>query len=1074
MKVNMPVTDIEREMKADSILVSKTDLKGHINYCNADFIEISGYDEAELMGRNHNLVRHPDMPSQAFKDLWETLKAGRTWTGVVKNRCKNGDFYWVKANVTPLKENGNVSGYMSVRSKPSRNEISNAEKLYEKINRGEASLEPARWQKLNIFNRLGLGKKLGAVVIALLMSIITLTVMLVFEKEKAINFAGRELTGIEYIIPVRQLSADIAVYRGLTNAYLNGKKSYKNKLVIARARVVKDIRVIDIINARLGKSLKVNDLWQNIKSEWNSLELKSGIMQAKESFSKHSVLIKNVINLISKIGDGSNLILDQKLDSNYLMDVAVLKIPLLSDELGRLRGLGAGILSVGKLTASEKERLRNLSDNAKFIIGKTIDSVKLAIVNNTTIEPVLHKELNAFKISTSTFINSVNQHIVTADQYNYDTTALFNEGTDAINKSADLFKASSTELIELLKNRISGLKNSMYWSIGLVVIIVILIVMLSIRVVRSITASTHQVLNVFDSINAGKFDNDITVKAQDETGKMLDELKALQTRLGFDIKTARDSATESGRIKTALDVAKTNIMLADVNNNIIYMNDAVKTLFTDIKDEIASVIPEFNINSLFGKNIDTLYEKLSQQKNILNDLKATYMGKMSVAGVDLQITANPVYDDNGQRQGLVVEWENQTAQNKVIDHMLAAAEKGNFSKFNTGNNKDVNYIALASSINKVLGLTEKNISVVVDALSHLSEGNLKYKIEGNYKGVFAELQTSVNTTIEKITSVIVSVQGNANTAAVSSSRVSDSAKQIGLGSSEQAASLEEISSAMEQMTANIRQSADNAGQTEQIAQKVAADANTSGESVTKAVTAMKSIAEKISIIEEIARQTNLLALNAAIEAARAGEHGKGFAVVASEVRKLAERSQKAAGEISELSSTTVDVAEKAGKSLVDLVPDIQKTAELVQEISVAAREQDTGANEINTALQQLDMVVQQSASSSEQLASAAGQLSSISSEQQQSMAFFDTGEADTRLNTHSQSSGDSYSKVTDTDNVTPLKDDASYYESVTTMSNSAEIFDETKSLNMTKDEADISGVELDMGESYDTSDFVRY
>ena len=193
---------------------------------------------------------------------------------------------------------------------------------------------------------------------------------------------------------------------------------------------------------------------------------------------------------------------------------------------------------------------------------------------------------------------------------------------------------------------------------------------------------------------------------------------------------------------------------------------------------------------------------------------------------------------------------------------------------------------------------------------------------------------------------------------------------------------------MEQMSANVRQSADNAGQTEQIAQQAAVDAGESGKAVDEAVSAMNDIAGKISIIEEIARQTNLLALNAAIEAARAGEHGKGFAVVASEVRKLAERSQRAAGEIGLLSSNTVSVAEQAGEKLNKLVPDIQKTAELVQEISVATREQDAGTGEINKALQQLDQVVQQAASSAQEMASASQELETQSNEQRRAMSFF--------------------------------------------------------------------------------------
>jgi methyl-accepting chemotaxis protein len=194
------------------------------------------------------------------------------------------------------------------------------------------------------------------------------------------------------------------------------------------------------------------------------------------------------------------------------------------------------------------------------------------------------------------------------------------------------------------------------------------------------------------------------------------------------------------------------------------------------------------------------------------------------------------------------------------------------------------------------------------------------------------------------------------------------------------------------MVSNIKQNADNAQQTDKIANKSAKDAQESGKSVLEAVAAMKEIANKISIIEEIARQTNLLALNAAIEAARAGEHGKGFAVVAAEVRKLAERSQKAAGEINQLSANTLKVSEKSGEMLDKLVPDIQRTAELVQEISAASKEQDTGAEQINKALQQLEQVIQQNASASEEMASTTEELTGQSDQLVSALAFFHTGD----------------------------------------------------------------------------------
>ncbi|MCP1506622.1 methyl-accepting chemotaxis protein [Pseudomonas marginalis] len=294
-------------------------------------------------------------------------------------------------------------------------------------------------------------------------------------------------------------------------------------------------------------------------------------------------------------------------------------------------------------------------------------------------------------------------------------------------------------------------------------------------------------------------------------------------------------------------------------------------------------------------------------------------------------------------------------------------------------------IALALFISRIIS---NPLRRAVDVASQLAEGNLAVKIEGGSRDETGQVLTAMQAMVGKLSQIIGEVRNAADGLASASEEVSATAQSISQTTSQQAASVEETSASIEQMSASINQNTENAKITDGMASKAAKEAGDGGDSVQQTVQAMKKIAQRISIIDDIAYQTNLLALNAAIEAARAGEHGKGFAVVAAEVRKLAERSQVAALEIGELSTSSVEMAERAGRLLGEMLPSINKTSDLVQEITAASEEQAAGVSQINSAMNQLNQVTQQNASSSEELASTAEEMSTQAEQLQQSMSFF--------------------------------------------------------------------------------------
>jgi methyl-accepting chemotaxis protein len=506
---------------------------------------------------------------------------------------------------------------------------------------------------------------------------------------------------------------------------------------------------------------------------------------------------------------------------------------------------------------------------------------------------------------------------------------------------------------------------------------------------QSHIGGTRKILEVVTQYSEGKLDT-VMERLPGQKARISEAMDKVQRSL----QDAATAARTNLRIRNALDKCTTNVMIADVDLNIIYMNETVTAMMQRNEAELRKTLPQFDARTLIGRNIDVFHKNPSHQRQLLTALKSTYQTQIQVGSLHFSLMANPILDAHGNRLGSVVEWADRTAEvgvEKEVAAVVQAAAQGDFSQRLALQGKEGFFANLSTGMNQLLSTSEQGLSDVAEVLAAFAEGDLTRRIERDYQGLFGKVKDSANTTAENLSRVMGEVRAAADALSGAANQVSATAQSLSQAASEQAASVEETSSQIDAMSASISQNSDNARVTDGMATKASKEATDGGGAVSQTVIAMKQIAAKIGIVDDIAYQTNLLALNAAIEAARAGEHGKGFAVVAAEVRKLAERSQEAAKEIGDLAGSSVSTAERAGKLLDEIVPSIQKTSELVQEIAAASSEQSESVVQIGGAMGQLSKATQQNASASEELAATSEELSGQAEQLQQSIAFFNTG-----------------------------------------------------------------------------------
>jgi methyl-accepting chemotaxis protein len=465
------------------------------------------------------------------------------------------------------------------------------------------------------------------------------------------------------------------------------------------------------------------------------------------------------------------------------------------------------------------------------------------------------------------------------------------------------------------------------------------------------------------------------------------EWNDMTERLAAEAETQR-VASENARVKQALDNVSANVMIADSNYNIIYMNDSIGGMMRTAEADIRTQLTGFDTNRLMGANIDIFHKNPAHQRGMLEKLNTTHVGQIVVGGRTFRLIANPIIVD-GERIGTVVEWADRTAEVAIegeIDAMVDAASSGDFTQQINLDDKDGFFANLSQGLNNLVSTVEVALNDVLRMLGAMAKGDLTERITRDYQGSFGQLKNDANETANKLTEVIGNIRSSSTAIMSAANEIAQGNADLSQRTEEQASSLEETASSMEEMTSTVKQSAENAVEANQLSDDAQDKAVQGGEVVSRAVSAMddintssKKISDIIGVIDEIAFQTNLLALNAAVEAARAGEQGRGFAVVAGEVRNLAQRSAGAAKEIKELIRDSQNkvgdgtkLVNESGETLQDIVNAVEKVSAMMREISEAAQEQTSGIDQVNTAVSQMDDMTQQNAALVEE-ASAAGE-----------------------------------------------------------------------------------------------------
>ncbi|KAB7768205.1 methyl-accepting chemotaxis protein [Xanthomonas maliensis] len=635
---------------------------------------------------------------------------------------------------------------------------------------------------------------------------------------------------------------------------------------------------------------------------------------------------------------------------NYTQGLAALKSQVSSTTLGQ-----DGYFLIVDMAPGERQ--------GQVIAGPASAPANLATLVDAAQQPLLQQVLDGTQPSATLNLQDAkgqrSDYEVTAQRYApWQWAVIGTQPRDAIDGPLDAL-----------------MRNMLLFSLAVLVLCVAVVVIATRRMVSRPLAAVERVLA---DVAAGRLDNPIQVDREDEVGRLLASARQMRDDLRTRLERDHLIASEALRVRTALDDVSANVMIADAQRRIIYVNRPLQRMLTAVQDDLRRDLPHFDASALIDASIDQFHRHPEHQARMLEQLQSTHTAQVVIGGRTMRLVVNPVLGAAGERLGFVVEWADRTQEVQVeqeVARIVEAAAAGDLSGRIDTAGKQGFLLQLAQQLNHLLDNNADGLSRVSALLSALAQGDLTARMQGDLQGVFAQIRDDANATADQLAGIVHRIKESALAINAAATEIATGNGDLSRRTEQQAAALEETAASMEELTATVKQNADNADQANRLVQDAAGVATQGGEVVGRVVATMadidgasKKIAEIISVIDGIAFQTNILALNAAVEAARAGEQGRGFAVVASEVRTLAQRSANAAKEIKHLIEDSVArigagaaLAAEAGSTMQQVVGSVQRVTDIMSEITGASREQASGITQVNQTIVQMDESTQQNA-----------------------------------------------------------------------------------------------------------------